>query len=146
MKSPLLDSIDRKIINRLQLDCRVTLKCIARQVGLTPPAVAERITRLEEHGIIRGHTVGIDRLSIGYPISGFILVAPRTDRYHDFCGFCENCENIDRHYRLDGAYQALLHFAVRKISDLDLLLQHIKSYGNSVTSIELGVFFDRKDL
>jgi len=71
-----MDRTDYKILNILQTDSRTTLKDIGDHVGLTAPAVSERIRKMEEHGVIRGYHIDIDRESLDCNMTGFILVAP----------------------------------------------------------------------
>ena len=56
-----MDRTDYKILNLLQQDSRITLRSIGEQVGLTPPAVSERIRKMEEDGVIRSFRVSVDR-------------------------------------------------------------------------------------
>ena len=83
-----MDRTDYQILNLLQNDCRATLKVIGEQVGLTAPAVSERIRRMEETGVIRNFRIDVDRRQLDCNITGFILVAPEPDKYERFCRFC----------------------------------------------------------
>ena len=56
-----MDRTDYQILNILQSDSRTTLKSIGDRVGLTAPAVSERIRRMEEKGVIRHFSISIDR-------------------------------------------------------------------------------------
>ena len=124
----------------------MTLRAIGEQVGLTPPAVAERIRKLEEEGIIRSYRIGIDRTRLDCGITGFIMVAPEPEKYTAFCAFCERRPEITAHYHVIGHYHAMLRFAVRDTNALDELLSQIKQYGDSRTSVELKTLFAGKEL
>lgn len=141
-----VDRTDYKILNLLQEDCRKTLRVIGEQVGLTPPAVAERIRKLEEDGVIDAYRVRIDRTRLDCGITGFIMVAPEPDRYAAFCAFCEQAPEITAHSHVIGNYNAILRFAVKDTNALDRLLTKIKTYGDSRTSVELKTCFDHKEL
>lgn len=69
-----LDDIDRMILRTLQENARVSNAEIARQVGLTPSAIFQRIRKLEESGIIRGYTTLTDARRLGYGLVAFIMV------------------------------------------------------------------------
>ena len=141
-----MDRTDYKILNLLQEDCRRTLRAIGEEVGLTPPAVAERIRKLEEDHVIRSYRVGVDRTRLDCGMTGFIMVAPKPEKYADFCTFCEETPQIIEHHHVIGNYNAMLRFAVRDTNALDELLTKIKRYGDSRTSVELKTCFDTKAL
>ena len=141
-----MDRTDYKILNILQADCRTTLKDIGDRVGLTAPAVSERIRKMEEQGIIRGFHIDVDRERLDCSMTGFILVAPEPEKYNSFCEFCQKNPAIISHYHVIGVFNALLHFAVRGPRELDDLLSSIKHYGNSQTSVELKTYFETKEI
>ena len=141
-----MDRTDYMILNILQKDSRTTLKTIGDQVGLTAPAVSERIRRLEEKGVIRSFRIDVDRERLNCGMTGFILVAVDPERYNAFCEFCIKTPAVVAHYRIIGVFNALLHFAVPGTSQLEELLTAIKSYGDSQTSVALKTYFDRKDI
>ena len=141
-----MDRTDYMILNLLQEDCRKTLRAIGEKVGLTPPAVAERIRKLEEEGTICSYRIKIDRTRLDCGMTGFIMVAPEPEKYAAFCAFCEKTPQITEHYHVIGNYNAMLRFAVKDTNALDELLTRIKSYGDSRTSVELKTCFDAKEL
>lgn len=141
-----MDRTDYKILNLLQEDCRRTLRSIGEQVGLTPPAVAERIRKLEEDGVILSYRIRIDRTKLDCGITGFIMVAPEPEKYAPFCAFCERTPEITEHCHVIGNYNAMLRFAVKDTNALDKLLTEIKHYGDSRTSVELKTYFSAKEL
>ena len=141
-----MDRTDYQILNLLQTDSRTTLKHIGDQVGLTAPAVSERIRRMEEKGVIKSFRINIDRNQLDSNMTGFILVAVFPEKYSAFCEFCEHTISITAHHHLVGKLNALLRFAVKDTRELDALLASIKQYGDSQTSVELGAYFEQKDV
>ena len=141
-----MDVTDIQILNALQEDCTRTLRSIGEKVGLTPPAVGERIRKMEDEGIIRSYRISIDRTRIDCGITGFIMVACEPEKYSSFCRFCEQSVMITEHSHVVGHYNAVLRFAVRDTNALDELLTNIKKYGDSLTSVELKSYVDRKAL
>lgn len=141
-----MDYTDYQILNFLQKDAKTTLKTIGNTVGLTAPAVAERIRKMEDCGIIQNFSIRIDRTQVNCGISGFSLVALNPEVYNKFCLFCKTEPAIISHYHLAGEFNAMIRFAVPDIKSLDILLQRIKQFGNSRTSIELSTYFDYKDV
>lgn len=141
-----MDRTDYQILNLLQKDSRTTLKAVGDQVGLTAPAVSERIRRMEEKGVIKRFSVSVDRTLLDCNLTGFILIAIFPEKYTLFCKFCEDAPSIIAHHHLVGKLNALLRFAVRDTHELDALLAALKQYGDSQTSVELGVYFEQKDV
>ena len=76
----MINDIDTKILNIIQQDARISNVEIARQVGLAPSAVLERVRKLEERGVIRGYAAEIDHNQVGFGLTAFVFV--RTS----FCG------------------------------------------------------------
>ena len=114
-----MDRTDYQILNLLQADSRCTLRRMGDLVGLTPPAVSERIRRMEESGVIRGYHIDVDRTKLDCNITGFISVALEPDKYDKFCDFCASQSAVISHYHV---------------------------VGDSRTSIELKTLFDSKDI
>lgn len=141
-----MDRTDYQILNILQADGQSTLKLIGDQVGLTAPAVSERIRRMQEKGVIKNFRIDIDRGRLDCGMTGFILVAPEPEKYASFCEFCEKNTAIIGHHHVIGVFNALLRFAVRDTRALDELLSAIKRFGDSQTSIELKTYFETKDI
>lgn len=76
----MINEIDKQILNIVQKDARITNAEIARQVGLAPSAVLERVRKLEERGVIRGYATEIDAAQIGFGLTAFVFVKT------SFCG------------------------------------------------------------
>lgn len=140
-----MDKTDIKIINILQNDCKTPTREIGRLVGLTAPAVSERINRLRDAGVIEGFHAQIDETKLGTGINAFIQVNVPPREYDNFCVFCEQEPSIIEHHHIVGLNNALLRIRVRNSNMLDQLLEKIRHYGLSNTAIELSTYFSRKD-
>ncbi|HEY0659355.1 MAG TPA: Lrp/AsnC family transcriptional regulator [Pyrinomonadaceae bacterium] len=77
----MINDIDIKILNIIQKDARIANAEIARQIGLAPSAVLERLRKLEERGVIRRYTAEIDAAEVGFGITAFVFV--RTNECGD---------------------------------------------------------------
>jgi Lrp/AsnC family transcriptional regulator, leucine-responsive regulatory protein len=78
---PTLDAIDRRILRLLSADGRSSYQAIADEVGLSRPAVMERVKRLEESGHITGYGAHLDRIKLGYPVTAFVAVRYGNSTY-----------------------------------------------------------------
>src|SRR5438876_10855233 len=74
-RQKLLDDFGWKILRELQENARISFAELGRRVGLSTPAVLERVRRLEESGIIKGYHADVDGAKIGMPITAFIRIS-----------------------------------------------------------------------
>ncbi len=141
-----MDNTDINIINILQKNGRSTIKEIGEKVGLTSPAVTERIRRLEGAEVITGYAAQIDMSKLGKAISAYVNVDVYPKKYELFCKFCEETEAIIEHHHIIGVHNSLLRVAVENSDQLEVLLGHIKDYGISQTSVLLKSYFKRREI
>ena len=78
---PDVDAIDRRILRLLAADGRASYQSVADEVGLSRPAVMERVKRLEERGFIKGYGARLDRAKAGYPVTAFVAVRYGSPEY-----------------------------------------------------------------
>jgi Lrp/AsnC family leucine-responsive transcriptional regulator len=76
-----LDATDRRILRLLAADGRSSYQGIADEVGLSRPAIMERVKRLEESGYITGYGAHLDRSKLGYPVTAFVSVRYGNSNY-----------------------------------------------------------------
>ena len=87
MDMPRLDRIDRRILERLQNDARISNLDLADAVGLSPTPCARRVKRLEDSGLIRGHVTLLDQQRLGLSLTAFISITMdrhTPDRFEAF--------------------------------------------------------------
>jgi Lrp/AsnC family leucine-responsive transcriptional regulator len=80
---PAIDDTDRRILELLQRDGRMTHAAIAAEVGLTAPSVLERVRKLEQRGVIQGYTVKVNPAALDKPLTAFIRLTVAFDERHD---------------------------------------------------------------
>lgn len=139
-----MDHTDVKIINILQNDCKTTTREIGKIVGLTAPAVAERINRLKDFGILQGFYAKINPSLLGKNLSAFISINVPPHEYENFCSFAKNNPCIVEHHHIIGSNNALLKIRVSDASELEENLKEIRKFGLSQTSVLLNTYFDNK--
>jgi Lrp/AsnC family transcriptional regulator, leucine-responsive regulatory protein len=118
----MIDSIDRKILNILQQDARIANSEIARQVGLAPSAVLERVKKLEERGVIKAFETKLDAKQVDYGLTAFVAV-----RTHDCCAetdkFLAEIPEVLEVHDVAGEDSYLLKVRVKNTEDLAQLLR-----------------------
>jgi len=131
----MLDDVDKRILELLSNDGRMSVKDLAQHVGLSAPSTSERIKRLEERGVIRGFTVEIDPASIGFTLQAIIRVRPLPGKLHvvqQLIGAIPEISECDK-VTGDDCFIARLH--VRSIEELDTILDRIADKAETNTSI-----------
>lgn len=139
-----MDNTDIKIINILQENCKTSTREIGQIVGLTAPAVAERINRLRDAGVIEGFHARINDALLGNHISAFMLINVPPKEYPAFCKYCEENPAIVEHHHIVGLNNVLLKVRVSDSQKLEELLRQIRKYGLSNTSVLLNSYFKQK--
>lgn len=140
-----MDAIDLKILNIMQDNCKTTIKEIGQQVSMTPPAVAERIHRMEDQGVITGYHAAVNELRLGRHVAAFVTVNVEPPKYDAFCKFCQNASEVLEHHHIIGVYNSLLRVAVQDTHELEVFLQQVRKYGVSQTSTLLSTYFTHKE-
>lgn len=139
-----MDNTDIKIINILQDNCKTSTREIGQIVGLTAPAVAERINRLKDAGVIQGFHAQINELQLGEHIAAFVQVNVPPKTYDAFCKYCEENPAVVEHHHIVGLNNALIRVRVGDAQELEELLRQIRKFGLSNTSVLLSTFFTKK--
>lgn len=133
-----MDQIDIQILKTLQVNGRISVKELSNQINLTAPAVAERIRRLENQGVIRGYHAIIDNEKIGLHILALINVSMRADKQKDFFQLISTINSITECYHVTGAYCMVVKVFCKTMSDLEHIINRIQQFGDTNTLIVLS--------
>jgi Lrp/AsnC family transcriptional regulator, leucine-responsive regulatory protein len=149
MTSQPLDHTSRRILQLLSADGRASYQAIADEIGLSRPAVMERVKRLEEAGFISGYHARLDRGKSGFPITAFVAIRyPVTEHAGDepqIQALAANPNVLECHHVAgDDCY--VLKVAAPSIESLEGVLRQIKQPGHPVstrTTIVLSTLFEK---
>lgn len=118
-----LDDIDRKLLFLLCEDPRVSQRQLAREVSMSPPAVGERIARLERQGLIRGYTTIVDWSALGYPGLVYIPMTLATDAdLGEILGELRAIAELTELVVVTGSYDMIARFRIKDHAHLQALL------------------------
>jgi Lrp/AsnC family transcriptional regulator, leucine-responsive regulatory protein len=134
----MIDQIDWKILKELQEDARTSFAELGRRVGLTTPAVIERVRKLEDAKIITGFRVEIDTAKVGFPITAFIRMSISGIEYSKIIEVAENSSEILECHRGTGGDSFIMKVAVADVEHLQNLIDKLTPYGITTTSIVLS--------
>lgn len=129
-----LDDINRDILDLLQLDGRISYRELGERVGLTAPAVTERVRKLEELGVIKGYRAVVDYEVLGFPLLCVIrLNSPRGAQGVD--EIIRNIPEVIEANRVTGSESHVIRARLRSTAHLERLLDQLGEHGDSVTNI-----------
>jgi Lrp/AsnC family transcriptional regulator, leucine-responsive regulatory protein len=131
----LRDRRNVELLGLLRDDPRLSTSELARRVGLSAPAVRERILRLEESGIIRGYRLELDPAALGYPIAAFVRVRPAPGQLPRLAELARSMADVVECHRVTGEDCFVLKVHLRSIDELDKVLDQLLVYGQTTTSI-----------
>ncbi|GIW24517.1 Lrp/AsnC family transcriptional regulator [Meiothermus sp.] len=138
VSSKLLDKANIAILNELQKDGRLSYRELGRRVGLSTPAVTERVRRLEDAGIIAGYGARINSGALGYTITALIEVATPPGRYQQMLEFARTTPAVRECYFVTGESSFVAKVVVSSVEHLQELIQQLGFYGSTRTSVVLS--------
>jgi Lrp/AsnC family leucine-responsive transcriptional regulator len=135
-----LDPACRRILTELQRDARLSLRELGRRVGLSTPAVAERVRRLEDSGVIRGYVTRIDPRAAGLGVLAFIRIrlAGTESTARRLVKLCAALPEVQECHRCTGEESFLLKVRVASVAHLEKLIDRLTQFGMTSTSLVLS--------
>ena len=97
-----LDAVDRLIVAELQAEARISNAELGRRVGLSAPAVSERVTRLEFAGVITGYHAHVDPKAVGYPIAAVVRIRPAAQQLRKIPQVARETPEVVACHRITG--------------------------------------------
>jgi Lrp/AsnC family transcriptional regulator, leucine-responsive regulatory protein len=134
-EAKLLDAVNLRLLEELSLDGRVGMTELGRRVGMSPPAVAERVQRLERAGVIRSYQAEIDPAAVGFPVSAVVRIRPSPGQLQRIPEIARETPEVAECHRITGEDCYLLRLHLRAIDDLEETLDRFTPYGLTTTSI-----------
>jgi Transcriptional regulators len=141
-----MDSIDYEIVKHLQEDGRIPVKKLAEIVSLTPPAVTERIKKLENSGVIKGYKAIVDPSKLGKKIKAIINLTLKNDTRKELIAFVKENKCILECNLVTGSFSASMNAIFEDISELDTLVSNMLKFGNTHTLIIISSPVENKPI
>ena len=133
-----MDEIDWKILKELQIDARTSFAELGRRIGLTTPAIIERVRKLEDAKIITGYRAEIDTAKVGLPIVAFIRMSITGIDYSHIIETVKESNEILECHRATGGDSFVMKVAVADVEHLQIIIDKLTPYGITTTSIVLS--------
>ncbi len=133
-----LDPLGWKMLIELQKDARISFAELGRRVGLSTPAAAQRVRRMEDEGIIRAYRAEISPSHVGLPITAFIRMSIVGDVLARLTAQLRSMPEIIECYRGTGADSFIMRVNVISVEHLNHVIDCLTPYGTTSTSLVLG--------
>ena len=131
----LLDATNLRLLEELQADGRLSQAELGRRVGLSAPAVGERVVRLERGGVITGYHAHVEPKALGYPVGAVVRIRPAAQQLRKIPDVARDTPEVVACHRITGEDCFLLELHLRAIDDLEEILDRFVLFGQTTTSI-----------
>jgi Lrp/AsnC family leucine-responsive transcriptional regulator len=133
-----LDNFNWRIIQELQMNARITIVEIGKRIGLSAPAVAERIKKLEEEGYIKGYRTVVDYDKLGLSVPVFISYKATKLSHADMIKMVDKMPEVVEWYGITGNHCSILKVIVASTKELETIIEQLQEFGETSTSIILS--------
>jgi Lrp/AsnC family leucine-responsive transcriptional regulator len=131
----LLDETNRRLLAELHQDPRIGMSALARRVNMSPPAVTERVQRLERAGVITGYRLEVDPAALGLPVTAFARIRPAAGQLGKVAELAQSLPQVTECHRITGEDCFLVKVHASAVDKLEAVLDQFLAYGQTVTSI-----------
>ena len=143
-----IDAVNLRILEELQRDPRLTMSELGRRIGMSSPAITERVRRLEESGVIRGYRLDLNPVALGLPIAAYIRIRPDPGQLPRIAELAQQIPEVVECHHITGAGDFLLKVITKDIASYqELILEKlvdIEEIGNMQSMVILSTFKDNK--
>lgn len=133
-RSQLLDELNTRILDELAVDPRLRTTELARRLGVSTPTVRERVSRLEESGVIRGYRLDIDPAALGRPVAAWVRLRPGPNQIPKIVALAERTPEVVECHRISGEDCFLMRVQVAEIAALESVLDKFQVHGQTTSS------------
>lgn len=130
-----LDAVNLRLLAELQANARLSLAELGRRVGLSSPAVAERLQRLEQEGVILGYHARLDPRKLGMTLTAVIRAQPAPRQLHKVGELAQRTPEVVNCRRITGEDCYIMTAHVRDVGHLEEVIDRFAAYGQTTTSI-----------
>jgi Lrp/AsnC family transcriptional regulator, leucine-responsive regulatory protein len=140
----LLDDVNRRILTELLGNSRLPMAELARRIGMSAPAVTERVQRLERAGVIAGYQLELDPAAVGLPVTAFARIKPMPGSLPKIAELAATLPEVTECYRITGEDCFLIKLHAPAIDQLEATLDRFLAYGNTTTSVVVSTPVPRR--
>lgn len=130
-----LDETNLRLLAELSANPRMTMSELARRVGLSAPAVTERVQRLERAGVITGYRLELDPAALGLPVTAFARIRPAPGQLPKVAEVAAKLPQVSECHRITGEDCFIVKVHAAAVDELEATLDQFLLYGTTTTSI-----------
>ena len=130
-----LDAVNRRLLAELQRNPRLPMTELGRRVGMSSPAVTERVRRLEEAGVIRGYRLDLDPAALGLPLTAYVRVRPNPGQLPKIAELARAIPEVAECHRITGEDCFIVKVHLPAMDQLDRVLDRFLLHGTTTTSL-----------
>jgi Lrp/AsnC family leucine-responsive transcriptional regulator len=130
-----LDATDLRLLAELQEEARLSQAELGRRVQLSPPAVGERLARLERDGVITGYRAGVDPHALGYALAAVVRMRPAPRQIATVADVARATPEVVECHRVTGEDCFYMKVHIRSVEHLEEVIDRFTPYGQTTTSI-----------
>lgn len=138
LKQREIDSLDHKILAELQKNARIANAEIGRRVGLSAPAVGDRIIKLEQHGYIEGYRTVLNMEKVGLTIQALISFKAENMKHKEMLKMVEAIPEVAEWYAVTGSYCMMVKVIVANSRQLESVIAKLGQHGDTSTALILS--------
>ena len=142
----IIDTLNRKILKCLQTNARLSNAEIGRQVGISSPAVSERIKKMEDLGVIEGYKTIVSPFEIGYQLKAIITLRAFMGKLKPFLEKVKTYDEVINCYRVTGNENIVMEVVLKNQKHLEAFIDQLITYGESKTQIVLSRVVKQKEV
>jgi Lrp/AsnC family leucine-responsive transcriptional regulator len=135
MTNLLTDARNLELIRLLQDDPRMGISQLARRIGMSAPSTKERLTRLEEAGVIRGYRLDLDPAALGWPITAYVRVRPMPGQLPKIAELAASIPQVAECHRITGEDCFIVKVYLASIESMDGILDRFLAFGQTTTAL-----------
>lgn len=129
------DAVNLRILRELTENPRLPMRELGRRVGLSAPAVTERVRRLEEGGVIRGYRLEVSPAALGLPIAAYVRIRPNPGQLQRVAELARCIPEVVECHRITGEDCFILRVYLPSLDQLDRVLDRFLAHGTTTTSL-----------
>jgi Lrp/AsnC family leucine-responsive transcriptional regulator len=131
---PALDEVNRHLLDLLTENPRASVPELAKAVGMSAPAVRERVNRLHDSGVIRGYRLDVDPAAVGLPVTAWVRIRPGPRQLPRIAELAQRTPQVSECHRISGEDCFLLKVHIPSVADLEDILDAFQLFGQTTSS------------
>lgn len=133
-----MDAVNYKILEALQRDARIPFTRLGKELGMSSPAISERVKKMEDLGVIQGYRAVVDTRQLGYQLRAMITLRAFVGKLRPLLDKVPQLREVRNCYRITGTENIIMEVVLEDQSHLERFIDLLIAYGETRTHIILS--------